>query len=186
MNTEGAMLIATFNATTGWVGKAITFENEQFALEGVGPLSATDVLSYDDQGFLEWANDGNRAWVESRAAAARPANGATTNAAGGSTLASGWAKLAASAGVASAAVSKAAESAKVSFSEGRAAAQAKDDSVPGSPEASPSALEPMPVAEPMAVVEEPDAPSAAQTAETVASAPIEPLAPDPEPPENPG
>ena len=61
------MLIATFNATTGWAGRAITFEHEQFALEGVGPLSASDVLTYDQQGHLDWAHDGTRAWVEAAA-----------------------------------------------------------------------------------------------------------------------
>ena len=29
------MLIATFGPTTGWVGKAITFEDGQFVLEGL-------------------------------------------------------------------------------------------------------------------------------------------------------
>ena len=110
------MLIATFNEQTGWIGKTIHHENEHFVLEGHGPISAADVLSYDDQGYLEWANDGTRAWVESRAAAPQVANDASTGADIGSTLASGWAKLAASAGVASVAVSKAAESAKASFS----------------------------------------------------------------------
>ena len=132
------MLIATFNEQTGWIGKTIHHENEHFVLEGHGPISAADVLSYDDQGYLEWANDGTRAWVESRAAAPQAANAASTSADIGSTLASGWAKLAASAGVASVAVGKAAESAKASFSEGRAAAQSKADSVPTSPEASTS------------------------------------------------
>lgn len=61
------MLIATFGPTTGWSGKSITFDNEQFTLEGHGPISAADVLTYDRQGHLVWANDGTRAWVESRA-----------------------------------------------------------------------------------------------------------------------
>ena len=46
------MLIATFGTTTGWVGKTIIFENEQFILEGYGPISAAGVMEYDRQGHL--------------------------------------------------------------------------------------------------------------------------------------
>ena len=35
----GDMLIATFNETTGWRGKTITFEDEHFVLEGHGHVS---------------------------------------------------------------------------------------------------------------------------------------------------
>jgi hypothetical protein len=59
----GAMLIATFGPTTGWVGKKITFDNDQFILEGHGPISASDVMQYDQQGHLAWTSDGTRAWV---------------------------------------------------------------------------------------------------------------------------
>jgi len=61
------MLIATCGPTTGWVGKAITFENEQFTLQDHGPITAADVLTYYQQGHLLWANDGMRAWVQSKA-----------------------------------------------------------------------------------------------------------------------
>jgi hypothetical protein len=58
------MLIATFNETTGWAGKTVVFENEQFILEDHGPISAADVMEYDRQGHLTWAYDGLQAWVE--------------------------------------------------------------------------------------------------------------------------
>ena len=63
------MLIAIFGPTTGWVGKTITFENDAFVLQDHGPISASDVMNYDLQGHLVWANDGTRAWVGSQAAA---------------------------------------------------------------------------------------------------------------------
>ena len=66
------MVIATFGPSTGWVGKKITFENDQFILEGHGPVSASDVMQYGQQGHLVWPNDGIRAWVEGKA-------GSTTN-----------------------------------------------------------------------------------------------------------
>lgn len=63
------MLVATFGPSTGWVGKTITFENEQFLLEGHGPIAAQTVLEYDRLGHLTWAYDGLRGWVASRAKA---------------------------------------------------------------------------------------------------------------------
>jgi hypothetical protein len=60
------MLAATFGATTGWIGKTITYENEQFMLEGHGPITPADVMNYDRQGYLVWVNDGARAWVGAR------------------------------------------------------------------------------------------------------------------------
>jgi len=61
------MLIATFGPTTAWVGKSITFDKEQFILEGHGPVSTVDVMEYGRQGHLIWANDGTRAWVGAKA-----------------------------------------------------------------------------------------------------------------------
>ena len=61
------MLIATFGPTTGWVGKTITFENEQFILQDYGPVTAAGVMEYDRQGHLIWPYDGMRAWVAVRA-----------------------------------------------------------------------------------------------------------------------
>ena len=60
------MLIATFGPSTGWAGKTITREGEAFILEGHGPISAADVMEYDRQGHLVWANDGTRAWLGSK------------------------------------------------------------------------------------------------------------------------
>jgi TM2 domain-containing membrane protein YozV len=60
------MLIATFGPSTGWVGKTIGFENDKFVLQDHGPISASDVMDYDQQGHLVWATDGGRAWVGSK------------------------------------------------------------------------------------------------------------------------
>jgi hypothetical protein len=60
------MLIATFNATTGWVGKTITFENEQFILQDYGRITAAGVMEYDRQRYLIWPYDGMRTWVAAR------------------------------------------------------------------------------------------------------------------------
>ena len=61
------MLIATFGAGTGWVGKTITYENEAFVLKGYGSIRAADVMDYDRQGHLVWVNEGTRAWVGAKA-----------------------------------------------------------------------------------------------------------------------
>ena len=44
------MLIATFGPSTGWLGKTIVFENNIFVLQDHGPISAGDVMRYDQQG----------------------------------------------------------------------------------------------------------------------------------------
>lgn len=62
------MLIATFGPSTGWSGKTIEHEGDAFILQDHGPITAADVMEYDRQGHLVWANDGMRAWVGSRAA----------------------------------------------------------------------------------------------------------------------
>lgn len=59
------MLIATFGSSTGWAGKTITRESEYFILQDHGPITATDVMEYDQQRQLVWANEGTRAWVGS-------------------------------------------------------------------------------------------------------------------------
>ena len=159
---EGPSVIAAFGATTGWSGKVITFEGEVFTLQDYGPITASDVLAYDRQGHLIWADGGMRAWVESKARAPQAANVA-------SSLASGWAKLAASAGVATAAVGKAAEATKVSFAEGRSAAMTKADSALGAPEESTPAVGPLLAAEPLPVVEQSAAPAATSVAVPVVS-----------------
>ncbi|MEI6502848.1 MAG: hypothetical protein WCP21_17700, partial [Armatimonadota bacterium] len=66
------MLIATFGPTTAWVGKTIAFENDQFILEGHGPIASTAIVQYDEQGHLEWSSDGLRQWVYEQAAATTP------------------------------------------------------------------------------------------------------------------
>lgn len=57
------MVIATFNAATGWAGKTITHDDGEFTLEGHGAITAEDVLSYDAAGHIGWAYDGLREWV---------------------------------------------------------------------------------------------------------------------------
>ena len=64
------MIIATFGPSTGWAGKTITREGDVFTLEDHGPISAGDVMEYDRQGQLAWANEGTRGWVGAKAAAA--------------------------------------------------------------------------------------------------------------------
>jgi len=54
------MLIARFEPTTQWVGKTITREGGVFYLEDYGPISAADVLSYDREGQISWADEGQR------------------------------------------------------------------------------------------------------------------------------
>ena len=109
------MLIATFNASTGWAGKTVHHENDQFVLEGHGPISAADVLAYDEQGYLDWANDGTRAWVQ--ATVGPPQTRATTfsEAPVGPRLTSVWTKVKASAGAASVVAASAAQTAKVAY-----------------------------------------------------------------------
>jgi hypothetical protein len=75
-NRGGAVIIATFGPTTAWVGKSITFDDEQFTLEGHGPITAADVMEYDRQGHLTWATEGTRAWVGAKA---RPASASRTS-----------------------------------------------------------------------------------------------------------
>ena len=64
------MIVARFMSATGWAGKAITYDNGQFALEGYGLLAAEDVLQYDQQGQIAWEYDGLREWVGQMAAGA--------------------------------------------------------------------------------------------------------------------
>ena len=46
------------------MGKTITYEDGRFTLEGQGPISAADVLTYDRQGHIFWAYAGLREWVQ--------------------------------------------------------------------------------------------------------------------------
>ena len=71
------MIIATFNSTTGWVGRTINHDDGVFTLEGHGSITAQDVLSYDQAGHIEWAYDGLKDWMcqlcQSAAESAEPA-----------------------------------------------------------------------------------------------------------------
>jgi hypothetical protein len=62
------MLVATFNATTGWAGREITWQDERFTLDGHGPITAADVMEYDRQGHLDWPSEEMRSWVAARLA----------------------------------------------------------------------------------------------------------------------
>jgi hypothetical protein len=63
------MLIATFGPNTERAGTTITYENGAFVLGDDGPVSALEVMQYDQQGQLVWESDGTRVWVGSRAQA---------------------------------------------------------------------------------------------------------------------
>jgi len=72
------MIAATFNSTTGWVGKTINYDDGVFTLEGHGVISAAAALSYYRQGSISWAYDGLLEWVEQVVvASAESAPGAT-------------------------------------------------------------------------------------------------------------
>lgn len=58
-----ARAIATFGPTTGWHGKRIVYDAGSILIEGVGPVSARDVLSYEQQGQIDWASLGMRDWI---------------------------------------------------------------------------------------------------------------------------
>jgi hypothetical protein len=50
------MLIATFGPGSSLAGRTITFEAEQFAIEGHGRISAAAVVGYDHVAQLIWAS----------------------------------------------------------------------------------------------------------------------------------
>lgn len=60
------MLIATFNALTGWAGRQITWQDERFILDGYGVITAADVMGYDGQGQLDWPSEEMRSWAAAR------------------------------------------------------------------------------------------------------------------------
>lgn len=60
------MLVATFNATTGWAGRQITWMDEQFILDGHGAVTAADVMGYDALGQLDWPSGEMRSWAAAR------------------------------------------------------------------------------------------------------------------------
>ena len=60
------MLVATFNATTGWAGRQITWQDDRFVLDGHGVIAAADVMHYDRQGHLDWPSEEMRSWAAAR------------------------------------------------------------------------------------------------------------------------
>ena len=66
-------VVATFNSATGWAGKTITRFGDAFQLEDYGPITPAQVLGYDRQGQLDWANDELREWVTVAATPSAPA-----------------------------------------------------------------------------------------------------------------
>ena len=85
------MVIATFNSTTGWAGKTITYDDDVFTLEGHGVITAADVLTYDRQGHILWAYEGLQEWVKQFATASA---GVATGAAHGWAVGAGGTILA--------------------------------------------------------------------------------------------
>jgi hypothetical protein len=61
--TSEAQTIATFGPTTGWHGKRIVYDAGSIVIEGIGPVSAQGVLSYEQQGQIEWAYPAMRDWI---------------------------------------------------------------------------------------------------------------------------
>jgi hypothetical protein len=60
------MLVATFNATTGWAGRQITWQDERIVLDGHGVITAADLMEYDRQGHLDWPSEEMRSWAAAR------------------------------------------------------------------------------------------------------------------------
>ena len=71
------MIIATFGASTAWLGKTITFDDGRFTLEDLGQIQPQAVVEYDRQGHLKWSYDGLREWVYQTAGEALPAEPVT-------------------------------------------------------------------------------------------------------------
>ena len=61
------MLVATFGPTTAWAGKTITWNGNQFILEGYGRIPGSALVDYDQQGHLQWASAELRSWAWSYA-----------------------------------------------------------------------------------------------------------------------
>ena len=64
MSRGDATLVATFNATTGWAGKQITYGRGWYRLEGHGTLTPEAVYGYYRAGQVDWASDAARAKLE--------------------------------------------------------------------------------------------------------------------------
>jgi len=57
------MLIATFNATTGWHGKKIERIGKRLFIEGIGAIAPLNVFEYEASGQIDWVSEGVRALV---------------------------------------------------------------------------------------------------------------------------
>ncbi len=64
-----SMFIATFNQTTGWSGKTITYDEDRrrFILQDYGHIPGQVVLGYDARGQLDWADESLREWSQKAA-----------------------------------------------------------------------------------------------------------------------
>jgi hypothetical protein len=60
------MIVATFNATTGWAGRSITWQDDRLILDGHGVITTADVMEYDRQGHLDWPSEEMRSWAAAR------------------------------------------------------------------------------------------------------------------------
>jgi hypothetical protein len=73
------MLVAAIRSGSPLAGKALVFNesDSSFEVTGVGPISATELLDYEDRRLLEWADQVTREWAletadfQARAAATR-------------------------------------------------------------------------------------------------------------------
>ena len=74
------MILATFNASTGWAGRIIHYDDGQFTLDEFGQITREALLDYDQKGQLDWAYDGLREWVQGESPT-RPTPALTTFAA---------------------------------------------------------------------------------------------------------
>ena len=59
-------IIATFNSSTGWAGRTVSYQNGGLFLEDHGPITAAGLLEYDRLGQVNWSRDGLREWAYQR------------------------------------------------------------------------------------------------------------------------
>jgi hypothetical protein len=63
-----ALTIADFTSVTGWCGRRILFDRGLLQVEGVCAVLPAHVLAYARQGYIRWASDAMRDWIEEWAA----------------------------------------------------------------------------------------------------------------------
>ena len=66
------MRVATLGPTTAWQGRTVEHDGAGFALQDHGPIEATNVLEYDQQGRLLWVSEEMRQYVVGVARALMP------------------------------------------------------------------------------------------------------------------